>query len=919
MIENSNHAPTTGYKALIEQSGAGVYEIQNGEFSYVNDTFADLFGYELAELVGMSPDDIIAEEEHHELEVHREALLSGEIESATAELTGVQKDGGEIFVKASCTVVDRQSTPVFIGFVEDITDEKRRERRFEAIFHNTFQFVGLLELDGTILEANETALYFGGLDRHEVIGEHIWDTYWLQSTEAARETVREGIAHGRNGQQFRDEIHVQGSEGDLIIDFSIRPIVREDGTVTNLVAEGYDITDRKERELERRTIIDRVTDAVVEIDENWYFTLVDDRAEELYGMPEEDLLGEYFWDVFSGGVGTRWETVYREVMETREPATLEEYFTQLGSWYHVEVYPDASGGLAFYFQDITDRKRHEERTAGLNETLSACMDATSKREICDIVTKAAQERLYLPITAIALIGDDGELEPVAQSEGAQSHLQSRDLFDRQNGIAWSVFSTGERMPLDDPSNYLSDSVSVGELVAYPLGRHGVLVAGTPAPDPEFVQTVVENVRRAFDRIDREKHLQDRDVLLKEQNESLNRLNRINNVIRSIDQVLVNASARTEIEQAVCKKLTEGDTYTFAWIGEYDPTADEINPRESEGHKQGYLESLTFGSLNVEHEEPASVAVRTREPIVLNDLLSDPPHEPWREKALRRGYRTVIAIPLTYHESLYGVLTVYSDQPGLFDDMERQVLTELGDMVGHAINSVESKHALVSNSVVELELEMDLPGHPLKMFVQEGEGRTFTFENVVSSVKEQYRAFYHISGASPDEWLEFANRQVTIHDTQFIAEHDGENLFESVVTEESLLFWLVDRSAVPRSLTVTEECAQLTVELPDDSDVRTFVEHLEKKYGNTELVASRERERPARTREEFESAFEERSTARQREVLQTAYFSGYFETPRERTGEEIADSLGVSAPTVSGHIRAGLRNLFGLLYDDTERR
>jgi len=40
-----------------------------------------------------------------------------------------------------------------------------------------------------------------------------------------------------------------------------------------------------------------------------------------------------------------------------------------------------------------------------------------------------------------------------------------------------------------------------------------------------------------------------------------------------------------------------------------------------------------------------------------------------------------------------------------------------------------------------------------------------------------------------------------------------------------------------------------------------------------------------------SAFLEKLTDRQLEVIQTAYYSGYFESPRENTGEDVAEMLG----------------------------
>jgi len=919
MDNPSNHVPAAGYEALIEQNNVAIYEIKGDEFSYVNQRFADVFGYRRAELVGTSPLTLIVEEEQQELRENMGALASGAADSVTTVHTGVRKDGDEVVVRAHGTLVTDEPEPIYLGFVEDITERKQRERRFEAIFNNTFQFTGLLKPDGTVLEANETALYFGGLDRDDVIGELLWEAYWLQSNEDARETARAAVRQARNGDLFRDEIRVQGAEEELVIDFSVRPVTDETGTVTRLVAEGRNITERKEREQERQTIIDRVTDAVVEVDKDWQFTLVDDRAEEIYGMDEAELKGRHFWDVFTGSRGTRFEDVYRDVMETREPATLEEYNTDLDGWFHVEVYPQPDGGLAFYFQDVSERKRHEERTAGWNDVLSECLKAESKQQVCEILTENAEETLHLPIAVVGLIDEQGGLQSVAQSPLARTHLNESELFDQDEGAAWTAFTTGEARQIEEPPPGLMDPSSVDELFVHPLGRNGVLVAGPSPPDGEFTRSVAEDVRMIFDRIDREKRLRNRDELLEAQNESLNRLNRINTVIRNIDRALVRASTRPEIEQVVCDKLTEGDTYTFAWIGEYDPTTGRISPQEWAGHHQGYLDAVSFSATgDRSRREPTGIVVRDREPAIINEVLDDPPHEGWQEAALKRGYRSAIAVPLLYEDSLYGTFTVYSGQVGHIDEMERQVLTELGETVAHAINAVESKRALVSDTVVELELGFSCPDHPLVEFVEQDRGRKFEFESIVPSDDGTYRAYYVIHGAPPEEYLGFVDEALTVRDSHLITEHEAKGLFESTLTEESVLFWLIDRGAVPLSFEITQAEGRIRVVLSGDVDIREFIDMFKAAYPDSELLASRERQRHVRTPQEFESQVEEQLTDRQREVLQMAYFSGYFETPRNRTGKELAESLGISAPTVSDHIRAGLRNLFELLYEEDER-
>jgi predicted DNA binding protein len=64
-------------------------------------------------------------------------------------------------------------------------------------------------------------------------------------------------------------------------------------------------------------------------------------------------------------------------------------------------------------------------------------------------------------------------------------------------------------------------------------------------------------------------------------------------------------------------------------------------------------------------------------------------------------------------------------------------------------------------------------------------------------------------------------------------------------------------------------------------------------------------------------FTSRLTDRQEEVMRTAYEAGFFESPRESSGNDVADLLGVSQPTVNRHLRRGERKLLELVFDDAE--
>ncbi|PSQ22150.1 hypothetical protein BRD04_05105 [Halobacteriales archaeon QS_9_67_17] len=119
------------------------------------------------------------------------------------------------------------------------------------------------------------------------------------------------------------------------------------------------------------------------------------------------------------------------------------------------------------------------------------------------------------------------------------------------------------------------------------------------------------------------------------------------------------------------------------------------------------------------------------------------------------------------------------------------------------------------------------------------------------------------------------------------------------------------------LTAAQGTVELTCETAPSADVRELVEGVQQSYPETRLVAKREVERSVRTPTEFQQALAERLTDKQRSVLQAAYHAGYFDWPRGSTAEELADSIGVSSPTLHNHLRRAQRKLLAAFFDGEE--
>jgi PAS domain S-box-containing protein len=127
------------------------------------------------------------------------------------------------------------------------------DARFRAIFDLTFEFIGLLTPDGTVLEVNEPALRFAGLMRAEVVGRPFWEARWWTISPETQAQVREAIETAAQGESVRYVAGVRGIDDQIVtIDFYIKPVRDSEGRIIYLLPEGHDITEIKHAEEAQR-------------------------------------------------------------------------------------------------------------------------------------------------------------------------------------------------------------------------------------------------------------------------------------------------------------------------------------------------------------------------------------------------------------------------------------------------------------------------------------------------------------------------------------------------------------------------------------------------------------------------------------------------------------------------------------------
>ncbi|MDG5758158.1 bacterio-opsin activator domain-containing protein [Natronococcus sp. A-GB1] len=418
-------------------------------------------------------------------------------------------------------------------------------------------------------------------------------------------------------------------------------------------------------------------------------------------------------------------------------------------------------------------------------------------------------------------------------------------------------------------------------------------------DELLIRTIHHAIERAHQERQRRRQ--------REQLEALNRLNRIGH---DITHAVITTETRAELEQEVCDRLVESDGYRFAWLGSVNPGSDRIEPTAAAGAENGYLDEVevTADPDDERGQGPSGTAIRTGEVQIAQDTQTDETFGPWREAASDRGYRSTVAIPIVHEDLVYGVLNVYSASARSFTDAEATILSRIGDVIAHAITAIERKDALVSDAVIELEFRIGEMAPELIALSTE-ESCTIRFDQMIHG-DETLLVYGSASNLDQETFLETIEETDGLGEARVLSARKDYFEFELVApTAVSLFETIATHGGRVASATIADGEFRFVVELPRGRDTRQMIELLKEQRPDVTYLAQRTTERGDRSESGSESVLESDLTEKQRAALETAYFAGYFDWPRESTGEEIADRLGISPATFNQHLRTSERKFF----------
>ncbi|MFB6151366.1 MAG: bacterio-opsin activator domain-containing protein, partial [Haloarculaceae archaeon] len=769
--------------------------------------------------------------------------------------------------------------------------------------------------------------------------------YHPDDRDAIERAIERAVEEGRS---FEFEARVVTAAGNERWVRSIGEPVVEDGAVVAVRGSIQDITEPKtfERELRERErdlaeykeytddILDAIDDVFYVLDADGAFQRWNESFVEATGYGDDEIEGMQAREFFPEDQREAVLSGMENALETGGDRTEAEILTADGERVPYEFSatrvenPDGEVGVAGIGRDITRRKERELALQSLHGTTRGLLGAETEADAAELVVDAAEEVLDVAAAVYLLDEETNRLAPVAHTASFDDCCgDASAVATGGDSPLWRSFVDEAAAVVDDPEGVARAEPfgpDVSEGLVVPMGDHGAFVAATAngGIDPDtrqLVETLVATTEAAFDRVESEASLRERDAELAEQNRRLRRQIQVTDIIRQVDRSLIEANSREEIEATVCDRLADAEDVAFAWIGGFG-AGGGLEPQAWAGENVSYLDSVSL-TAGGDAPEPSVTAATTEEPAVVRNVVDERQRAPWCRSALARDFHSVLSVPLVYEDYSFGVLAVYADEPDVFGDLERSVFAELGTNIANSINAVETRRALHADTFVELALSVD-PGETFFGRLARDADCRVEYAGLAAVSDDETRLF--VSADAPADRVASAlDDAVAVRDYRRVGdgEEDGDgdgtgtSTFEVTVERDLLPARLVRHGVRPRTVAATADGVDVVVDLPRRVDVREFVEMLRETHPSVELVGQRTVEREATTEREFVASLLDSLTDRQLEVLRTAYLAGFFEWPRRSTGEDVAAMLGITQPTVNRHLRFAQQRLLERLFDE----
>jgi PAS domain S-box-containing protein len=449
----------------------------------------------------------------------------------------------------------------------------------------------------------------------------------------------------------------------------------------------------RETESRFRSVLDSSVDCIYRLNlRTGRFEYISPSALRVVGLSPDELLQQgqeaAMGMIHPGDVAAmraaiaRAEVTGEEVVEYRQ-RTLRGDYRWISN--HLSLIRDDQGHPLYrdgIIRDITERKMAEEALER-NEVSLAQAQRIGKIGSWEWNIQTGELRWSAQLFAIYGVSP-GAFVPTMDSFGAFIHPDDRagvtEMVNQIMSAGKSVSFDFRIISTDGTTRVLN---TVGEVIEVDENGRPLIMAGVNQDITER-KRLEDSLKSVNERLETQ---------VRVRTGQLEKSVRLYRMLSECNQALVTAADEKELIHRLCRYVVEEGGYKMAWVGYAQNDSEKsVRPVANVGFEDGYLEQAGITWADVERGRgPTGTAIREHRVCVGRDFLDDPALAPWREGALKRGFRSSLAVPLQDPDQApFGALTIYSATPSAFGEDEIALFKELAADMAYGLQALRTQ-------------------------------------------------------------------------------------------------------------------------------------------------------------------------------------------------------------------------------------
>lgn len=918
-------------------------DVENGfTIDQVNPAWEEATGYSAEYVSGLTPTELFGEQQGKKItDNYRKCVEKREPIKYNEQL---EFEDTTIWFETQIAPVIINGTVSYItGSTRNITDKKRRREKLQQMTNAVDNApVGIVITDPTqednpLTYVNDGFVEQTGYTREEATGQNC---RFLQGEETDEDTVailRQAVTAEEPASVTIRNYRADGTEYWNRLE--IAPITDSTGSVINYIGFQQDVTQQKRRKeklkdtKQQLELVLSATDTGV-----WAFnptkeTILPIQIPSGVGIDTVQDTADFYLEQIHPNDRESVRNAIKTTTDLDDEFDIEFRLDNDGEkqWLrsHGTVVKDESGSLRVVgvTTEVTEQVRQKNALEKREQILRELHTATrefyppeSKQNVAETLVEFLRTAVGFTCISMKLFNEnEGCLKPKIKTPEYTENLNSIDtIFPGSNPI-WDVYRTGESDVVDATKLGLESdehTLSVNYVFIAPIGNFGVLVVGLHDKnqfddvDLDLIEVVTANVEAMFQAVETAEKQTQLTHQLSTQSSHIGDLQSVVNTIQSIQERVSEAESYQELDEAICDELTKVDQIDFVWVGRPQATDKTLTPTASAGGGTNYIDTVRLG--NDDTDLPANIAATEQTAYTKDNISKHVRDAEWAKEAFSSGYQSVVSIPLIYDDVFYATITAYSEQKNGFDEIYENLLTDAGDMLLNYTKILDQR-SVVSDSVSTVAIfEFDDTTYPLQQLAVNTESE-ICVKTITQTTGESITLLAEITAGDIDVIKQYASTATTIETIiPFGTEESNQLLIE---IDRPFFATKVEKHGGKFVTSVsTPEHTQIRIEISNDVSQRPLFEFISSRFDDTELIA---REEPSSDLGSDTNTLDT-LTERQLEILSAAYYGGYYETPRQVTGENIAESFDISNPAVYNHLQAAHKKVLTTLFKTEQR-